>query len=188
MAVDGVDEGEDHGPMRSKGAFAGDRQRRWSRCAEEGISLVEVMVAMMILTMAMMGSLSLFEWAEGGMRQGETAMRALALAESKLERKRVVPWERLLAEDLDADGQYETSMRDDGLNGDVTAGDGVYTVRALHGPVELIWTVQPAQPRNPSASAYVVILVTARYRIMRDRWREIEVGTVRSNPRYVGAS
>jgi hypothetical protein len=150
--------------------------------------LVEVMVAMMILAVAMIGSLSLFEWAEGGVRQGETALRALALAESKLEGKRAVRWERLLAEDLDADGQYETLMRDDGLDGDETAGDGVYTMRAHHGPVELNWTVRPAQPRNLPASTYAVIHVSARYRIMRDHWREIELGTVRANPRYVGSA
>lgn len=174
--------------MMSPDGHTADSHGSTCRSAEQGISLVEVMVAMMILAMAMMGSLSLFEWAEGGMRQGETAMRALALAESKLEGKRAVPWEHLLAEDLDADGRYETLMRDDGLDGDTTAGDGVYTVRAHHGPVELMWTVQPAQPRNLSVSAYAAIHVTARYRIIRDRWREIELGTVRANPRYVGAS
>ena len=173
--------------MKPQSGQAANKHRRSFRSAEKGISLVEVMVAMMILAMAMMGSLSLFEWAEGGMRQGETALRALALAESKLEGKRAVRWERLLAEDLDADGQYETMMRDDGLEGDAAAGDGVYSVRAHHGPVELTWTVQPAQSRNLSASAYAAIHVTARYRIMRDQWREIELRTVRANPRYVGS-
>ena len=174
--------------MKPRNGHAADKHGSSYRSAERGISLVEVMVAMMILAMVMMGSLSLFEWAEGGMRQGETAMRALALAESKLEGKRAARWERLLAEDLDADGQYETVMRDDGLDGDATAGDGVYTVRAHDGPVELIWTVQPAQPRNLSTSAYAAIHVMARYRIMRDQWRKIELGTVRANPRYVGQS
>jgi hypothetical protein len=146
------------------------------------------MIAMMILAIAMIGSLSVFEWAEGGMRQGEAAMRALALAESKLEAKRAIRWERLLAEDLDADGQFETLMRDDGLDGDTTAGDGVYTAQTHHGQVKLVWTVQLADPHNLSASAYVVILVRARYRVMRDQWREIEFGTFRANPRYVGQS
>ena len=188
MAIDGFDGGKDYGAMKPRNGHAADKHGSSYRSAERGISLVEVMVAMMILAMVMMGSLSLFEWAEGGMRQGETAMRALALAESKLEGKRAARWERLLAEDLDADGQYETVMRDDGLDGDATAGDGVYTVRAHDGPVELIWTVQPAQPRNLSTSAYAAIHVMARYRIMRDQWRKIELGTVRANPRYVGQS
>lgn len=174
--------------MKPQSGQAANRHGRLFRGAEKGITLVEVMVAMMILAVAMMGSLGLFEWAEGGMRQGEIAMQALALAESKLEGKRAVRWERLLAEDLDADGQYETAMRDDGLDGDATAGDGVYSVRAHHGPVELTWTVQPAQLRNLSASAYAVIHVTARYRNLRDRWREIELRTVRANPRYVGSN
>lgn len=187
MAVDGFDDWEGHGAMKSQSGQVGSRQRRSIRSAEKGISLVEVMVAMMILSLAIIGSLSLFEWAEGGMRQGETAMRALALGESKLESKRAVRWERLLTEDLDADGRYETVMRDDGLNGDVVAGDGVYTMRAHQGSVELTWTVQPAHPQNLSASAHAVIHVTARYPIMRDQWREIELRTVRANPRYVGS-
>jgi prepilin-type N-terminal cleavage/methylation domain-containing protein len=77
-------------------------------CREEGFSLIEVMLAMVILAFAVVGVMGMYHWADYGLRLGANGIKALALAESRLEAKRAAPWDGLLADDLDFDGRQQT--------------------------------------------------------------------------------
>lgn len=159
---------------------------------EAGFGLIEVMVAMLILSCALLGVMGLFEWADFGLREGLRATRALAMAESRLEAKRTSPWSGLLTDDVDADGTAEIQMRDDGVHPDEQAGDGVYTAALEQDGIRLIWTVQPdradvLRPGSLARVGSVVIAARASYATRRGQWREVQVATLRANPGYVGA-
>jgi prepilin-type N-terminal cleavage/methylation domain-containing protein len=153
---------------------------------QAGFSLVEVMIAMVILAFAILGVMGSFRWAEHGLRQGATGMRALALAESRLEAKRAAPWTALLTDDVDGDGQPEITMRDDGQPPDAQADDGLYTAEAERDGIVLRWTVQPDRPGPLAAWGAAIITAVARYPVGESRWREVAVGTLRANPVYLG--
>jgi prepilin-type N-terminal cleavage/methylation domain-containing protein len=153
---------------------------------QAGFSLIEVMIAMVILAFAILGVMGSFRWAEHGLRQGATGMRALALAESRLEAKRAAPWTALLTDDVDGDGRPEITMRDDGQPPDAQADDGLYTAEAERDGIVLRWTVQTDRPGPPSSWGAAIITASARYPVGEGRWREATVGTLRANPVYLG--
>lgn len=156
-------------------------------CPEEaGFSLIEVMLAMVILAFAILGVMGMFQWADHGLRHGDNATRALAMAESRLEAKRTTPWDALLTDDLDADGMPEYTMRDDGRQPDAVAEDGIYSAGIEVDGIRLVWTVQTDRAGSLRSSGSVVIQAQARYPTGRGRWGEIRVGTLRANPLYVG--
>ena len=151
---------------------------------DDGFSLIEVMFAMMILAYAIMGAMGIFQWAERGLQQGARGIRALAMAESRLDAKRTAPWSSLLRDDIDGDGVSEIAMRDDGVLPDATGGDGIFTASSEAGGIRLVWTLEPdrAGPLREAGSA--ILSVTASYTVWRERRREIRLGTMRANPRY----
>ena len=153
---------------------------------QAGFSLIEVMMAMVVLAFGILGVMSAFQWSDYGLRQGTTGTRALALMESRLESKRAAPWDALLTDDLDGDGRPDVSMRDDGQLPDVQAGDGLYTARVEQDGIMLLWTVQPDRTGPVQAWGSVVITASARYPVGPGQWREVTIGTLRANPRYVG--
>ncbi|MFM8552289.1 MAG: prepilin-type N-terminal cleavage/methylation domain-containing protein [Nitrospiraceae bacterium] len=153
---------------------------------EKGFSLIEVMLAMVILAFAVVGVMGMHQWGEQGMRYGADGTRALAMAESRLEAKRAMPWESLLQDVLDADGQAEVVMRDDGRGADEREGDGVYTASADADDIKLVWTVQPDRPGSLRDSGSAVILVRANFPAGPGRRRDLSLGTLRANPNYVG--
>lgn len=158
---------------------------------ERGFGLIEVLVAMLILAGALLGSMGLFQWADIGLREGAQATRALALAESRLEAKRAGPWSALLLDDLDADGLAEIQMRDDGVPPDEQAGDGIFTASAEQAGIRLVWTVQSdragALKQGSLANVgSVVVKANASYPAGLGQWRDLQVGTLRANPNYVG--
>ncbi|WHZ24141.1 MAG: hypothetical protein OJF47_003253 [Nitrospira sp.] len=53
-----------------------------------GFTLVESMVALVVLSIGVIGTIGMFESAEHGLRRGALTATALALAESRLESKR----------------------------------------------------------------------------------------------------
>lgn len=159
----------------------------FTRRAETGFSLIEVMLAMVILAFAILGVMGMFQWADHGLRQGDQATRALAMAESRLEAKRTGPWKALLTDDLDADGTPEMTMHDDGKDPDAVAGDGIYSAGLELDGIRLVWTVQPDRAGLLRSSGSAVIQAWARYSVSRGQWREIHVGTIRANPAYLGA-
>jgi prepilin-type N-terminal cleavage/methylation domain-containing protein len=158
-----------------------------STAPQGGFSLIEVIVAMVILAFGILGVMSAFQWSDGALRQAEVGTRALALAESRLEAKRAAPWSALLTDDLDGDGRPDVFMRDDGEPPDEQAGDGLYTARMERDGIALQWTVQPDRPGPAQTWGSAVITASARYPIGPGRWREVSVGTLRANPRYLGA-
>lgn len=156
------------------------------RLGSEGFSLIEVMFAMVILAFAIVGVMGMHQWAEVGLRQGANGTRALALAESRLEAKRAVAWERLLQDDLDADGVVDTVMRDDGAGADESPGDGIYTASTEQGGIRLVWTVQPDRPGDLAEAGSVTIVALASVPAGSSRRSEVRVGTIRANPGYLG--
>ena len=77
-------------------------------------------------------------------------------------------------------------MRDDGVDGDVLAGDGVYSGRWDQDGVLLIWTVTPSRSDSLSVSGHVILEARAVYAAGESQ-REVRVGTLRANPVFVGS-
>jgi hypothetical protein len=153
---------------------------------EGGASFAEVLIAMAITMIGLVGAMGAFQAAERSLRTGALATRALAIAESRIEAKRSVRWDRLLLDDLNHDGVPDLVMRDDGAGGDMLAGDGVYSSSWDQDGVHLIWTVTPSRSGSLSASGHVLIEARAVYAAGEGQ-REIRVGTLRANPVFVGS-
>ena len=153
--------------------------------AEGGASFAEVLVAMTLTLIGLVGALGAFQATERIVRTGTLATRALAMAESRIEVKRSVRWDRLLLDDLNHDGVMDLVMHDDGVGGDVLAGDGVYSGRWDQDGIQLIWTVTPSHSGSLSASGHVQIEARAVYAAGESQ-REVRVGTLRANPMFVG--
>jgi prepilin-type N-terminal cleavage/methylation domain-containing protein len=151
-----------------------------------GFTLVESMVALVVLSIGVIGTIGMFEWAERGLQRGALTTTALALAESRLEAKRSLSWEHLLLDDLDQDGTLESSMRDDGLQDDLTNGDGVFTASLTQSNIRLVWTVELNRGRQPAAASLATIEARAIFRTMGGEEREVRLRTIRANPHYVG--
>jgi hypothetical protein len=152
---------------------------------EGGASFAEVLVAMTLTMIGLVGAMGAFQAAERSLRIGTLATRALAMAESRIEAKRSVRWDRLLLDDLNHDGVPDLVMRDDGLGGDVLAGDGVYSGSWDQDGVQLVWTVTPSRPDSLSASGHVLVEARAVYAASEGQ-REIRVSALRANPVFVG--
>jgi prepilin-type N-terminal cleavage/methylation domain-containing protein len=153
---------------------------------ESGFSLIEVLFAMVIVAFVVVGVMGAFQCADFGMRYGMNGTKALAMAEAKLEMKRAGSWGTILSDDIDGDGKPETLMHDDGQSPDVIAGDGTYSGERVEDGMHLIWSVQPV-PSGPLETAGAVLLESrALYRVASNQWKEVRLGTMRTNPRYVG--
>ena len=112
----------------------------------EGFSLIEVMVAMMISGIALMGTIGAVEISSRHVQEGGLSSKVLELAQARLEVKRSVRWRSLLEDDLDRDGFSETLMADDGQGYDVVAGDGIYTAMYERDGVTVVWMVEADRP------------------------------------------
>lgn len=154
--------------------------------AEGGASFAEVLVAMALTLIGLAGAMGAFEAAERSFRTDMMATRALAMAESRVEAKRSARWDRLLLDDLNHDGIIDLVMRDDGVGGDVLAGDGVYSGSWEQDGVRLIWTVTPSRLGSLSASGHAFLEARAVYAAGAGQ-REVRVGTLRANPVFVGS-
>lgn len=152
-----------------------------------GFTLVESMVALVVLSIGLIGTIGMCEWAQRGLQRGAMTSTALALAESCLESKRSLPWDQLLADDLDQNGTLETLMRDDGLLDDGMIGDGIFTGSQMHSNIKLIWTVALNRGGQPGAASLATIEASARFTTLGGQEREVRLRTIRANPRYVGS-
>jgi prepilin-type N-terminal cleavage/methylation domain-containing protein len=153
---------------------------------ETGFSLVEVMMAMVISGVALMGTLAAIEVSSRHAHQGQVSTRALAMAQARLEAKRSVRWEALLADDLDHDGIAEVLMKDDGQEPDRVADDGIYTARHWQEGVSVVWTVEP-NPPGPFMSATIVALRATAFYDGEGGTKEIRLATLRANPTFAGS-
>ncbi len=151
-----------------------------------GFTLVESMVALVVLSIGVIGTIGMFEWAERGLQRGALTTTALALAESRLEAKRSLSWEQLLVDDLDQDGTLESSMHDDGLQDDVVNGDGIFTASLTQSNIRLVWTVELNRGGHPAAASLATIEARAIFRTMGGREKEVRLRTIRANPHYAG--
>jgi prepilin-type N-terminal cleavage/methylation domain-containing protein len=151
-----------------------------------GISMVEVMVAMMISGIALMGTLGAVEISSRYAQQSVTNSQALELAQGRLEAKRSVRWQLLLEDDLDRDGIAETHMTDDGTGYDVAPSDGIYTAMYERDGITVVWTVETDRPGPLSATGMVRIQAVASYLGRNREKREVQMATMRANPSYVG--
>lgn len=152
----------------------------------DGFSLIEVMVAMVIAGVALIGTLGAVEISSRHIQQGGLHSKAIELAQAKLEAKRSVRWQSLLEDDLDRDGTPETLMADDGQDVDITAGDGVYTAGYERDGVTVVWTIEAERAGPLRSAAMVRIRAVASYTGLNGHTREVQVATIRTNPNFVG--
>ena len=155
------------------------------RSRDAGFSLIEVMMAMVISGIALMGTMGAVEMASRLVQQGSLSSRALALAQARLEAKRSVRWQSLLEDDLDHDGVPAVVMKDDGQGRDTMAGDGIYTAMQERDGVTVVWTVEAGRSGPLSAVGMVVIRAAASYEAPNGR-KEVRMATLRANPSFVG--
>ncbi|MBK9307363.1 MAG: prepilin-type N-terminal cleavage/methylation domain-containing protein [Nitrospira sp.] len=152
----------------------------------DGFSLIEVMVAMMISGIALLGTLGAVEITSRYVQQGGLSSKALEFAQGKLEAKRSMRWSSLLEDDLDHDGIIDAIMVDDGQGADINAGDGIYTASYERDGITLVWTIEIDHERSLHTSGIIVIRAVASYSDRRGQRREVQVATLRANPNYVG--
>lgn len=151
-----------------------------------GFTLVESMVALVVLSIGVIGTIAMCEWAQQGLQRGALTTTALAMVESRMEQKRSLPWEQLLTDDLDQDGTAESVMHDDGTQEDMTNGDGIFTGSMSRSNIRLVWTVEFNRGRQPGAASLAIIEARALFRVLGGEEREVRVRTIRANPRYAG--
>ena len=60
--------------------------------SERGVSLVEPLVAMVVISFSLLGSVGMFAAAQEGISGSAKSLEAMALAESKMERLRALPY------------------------------------------------------------------------------------------------
>ena len=158
----------------------------WSCSGSTGATFSEVMVAMALTSVGVMGAMGAFEAANKSLRSDTLAARALAMAESRLEAKRAAPWELLLSDDLDHDGRREVTMHDDGTGGDRVAGDGIYSAMLEQHGVMVVWTIASSHSGSPIDSGAVLIEARGIYRANNIE-HEVRLATLRANPAYAGS-
>src|SRR5881628_2811529 len=135
--------------------------------SERGMSLVEPLVAMVVLSVSLLGSVGMLALAQDGIAGGARKLEAMALAESRLERLRAVPYQSLLKADLD--------------------GDGEYTARQTINGVLVTWTVRPDRP-SLAHSRTATLTVTAAWSDQGGRHRTVRLGMRRANPVFSGGA
>lgn len=155
------------------------------RSRDEGFSLIEVMVAMVISGIALMGTMGAVEISSRYVQQGSLSSRALELAQARLEVKRSIRWQSLLEDDLDHDGVSETIMKDDGQDHDAMAGDGIYTAMQERDGITVVWSVEADRPGPLGAVGMVAIRAVGSY-VGAGGPKDVSVATLRANPAFMG--
>lgn len=156
-----------------------------SRQTQQGFSLIEVMTAMVVASVAMMGTMGALELSSRQLALGALGTRAVALVQDRLEAKRAARWQSLLEDDVDRDGIPEIIMKDDGAGADTLAGDGVFSATLEDRGVTLVWTVRLEGGRAIGSSALASIEATASY-VSSGMVNVVRVATLRANPFYAG--
>ena len=160
---------------------------RASFLLERGMSMVEPLVAMVVLSVSLLGSVSMLALAQDGIAGGARKLEALALAESRLERLRAVPYQSLLKADPDGDGLVVGRLKDSGREVYAVAGDGEYTARQTINGVMVTWTVRPDRP-SLAHSRTATLTVTAAWSDQGGRRHMVRLGMRRANPVFSGGT
>lgn len=171
-----------------KRSGAGSMKRQGPTMSAAGFTLVESMVALVVLSIGIIGTIAMCEWAQRGLQRGAMTTTALAMAESCLEAKRSLPWDQLLTDDLDQNGTFESVMHDDGLQEDAANGDGIFTGSQTRSNIRLVWTVELNRGSQPGSASLATIEARASFTTLGGQEREVRLRTIRANPRYVGAT
>lgn len=94
--------------------------------SERGVSLVEPLVAMVVISFSLLGSVGMFAAAQEGVSGSARSLEAMALAESRMERLRALPYDSLVSGN-----------------------------QAVNGTV-LAWTVFPDQPNPADSRSSII--------------------------------
>ena len=143
-------------------------------------------MAMALTSVGIAATMGAFEAADKTLGRDVLAVRALAMAEARIEAKCAVPWELLLVDDFNHDGIAETMMRDDGTGGDHTAADGIYSAMFEQQGVKIVWTVAPQHP-GPVDTARAVVIEARGFYVAGGREREVRLATLRANSAFGGS-
>ena len=146
------------------------------RCTEYGSSLVEALVAMSILSIVLAGCLGLFTMADDGLAAGAKSLVMTALAESRIEALRTIPYPSLVAPVFTEDSEA--------LTVEETARGQVLGRQTIQG-ILMTYTVTPDNPVLIRSQA-ATITVAADWADPRGRHRIIQFGLRRANPVYSG--
>src|SRR2546427_11134125 len=115
--------------------------KRGSLHSKRGMSLVEPLVAMVVLSFSLLGSVSMFALAQDGITLGTRKLQAMALAETRIERLRVAAYHTLLTANLDGGGVVDVGLKDSGSEGEPVADAGARTTRQARTGIILTRTV-----------------------------------------------
>ena len=149
------------------------------RCTEQGCSLVEAMVALSILSIVLAGSLGSFTLTEEGIAAGAKSMAMTALVENKIEALRAIPYESLLAPDVNGEGKTDMVFQE--------TGSGLFQGQQTVEGVLVTSTVILDHPML-SRSGAATIKVAAEWNDPRGRHRTVRFGLRRANPVYSGVT
>ena len=161
--------------------------RRSRNPSEGGFSLAEPLVAIVVLSISLLGAVSMFAVAQDGISGSAKRLEAMALAETRLERLRAVAYHTLLAGDVNGDVLGDSILESREADEDARAGQGEYTARQTINGIVLTSLVRPDQP-SLARSRAVTIRVTAEWSDYRGHRRTIRLGMMRANPVYGGSA
>jgi len=119
---------------------------------QKGISILEVVFALVIFSISLMGVLGMFSLGEEGGSFGDNTSLAVSLAQNKMEEKWMASWEVILWDDLDGDGQAETKMK-------MTGPGAYFHEETTEKGIFRRWEIQ----KGSSSSALTLIKVTTRW-------------------------
>jgi pilin/secretion family protein with methylation motif len=143
---------------------------------EQGSSLVEALVAMSILSIVLTGCVGFFAIADDGLATGAKSLLMTALAESRIEALRTIPYPALMAPVFTGDSEALTV---------VAAAGGQFLGRQTIQGILMTYTVTPDNPVLIRSRA-ATITVAADWADPRGRHRLVRFGLRRANPVYSG--
>jgi hypothetical protein len=146
---------------------------------DQGCSLVETLVALSILSIVLAGCLGLFHLADNGIAASAKSLAMTALVESKIEALRAIPYQSLLAPDLDADNTPDLVLED--------RGGGQFEGRHITQGILMGFTVALDNPVL-SRSGAATIKVTTEWHDRNGQHRTVRFGLRRANPVYSGGT